>query len=83
MAAHLDRINRVNPSINAIVAKLDDDRLPWARAWDDHEVVDLALGRLRIKRFHRNRHAPLRSILGPESDGSASEAWVAEQAASP
>jgi amidase len=28
MAAHLDRINRVNPSINAIVAKLDDDRCP-------------------------------------------------------
>jgi amidase len=26
MAAHLDRINRVNPLINAIVAKLDDDR---------------------------------------------------------
>ena len=26
MAAHLDRINAVNPAINAIVAKLDDDR---------------------------------------------------------
>jgi amidase len=26
MAAHLERINRVNPTINAIVAKLDDDR---------------------------------------------------------
>src|ERR1700730_4412275 len=26
MAAHLDRINRLNPTLNAIVAKLDDDR---------------------------------------------------------
>ena len=26
MRAHLDRINRVNPRINAIVAKLPDDR---------------------------------------------------------
>ncbi len=26
MAAHLERINRVNPRINAIVAKLDDDK---------------------------------------------------------
>jgi amidase len=26
MAAHLERINRVNPTINAIVAKLDDDQ---------------------------------------------------------
>ena len=26
MAAHLGQINRVNPKINAIVAKLDDDK---------------------------------------------------------
>ncbi len=26
MAAHLDRIARINPQINAIVAKLDDER---------------------------------------------------------
>jgi amidase len=26
MAAHLDRINRLNPTLNAIVAKLDDDQ---------------------------------------------------------
>jgi amidase len=26
MVAHLDRINRLNPALNAIVAKLDDDR---------------------------------------------------------
>jgi amidase len=26
MAAHLERINRINPKINAIVAKLDDDK---------------------------------------------------------
>ena len=26
MAAHLGQINRVNPKVNAIVAKLDDDK---------------------------------------------------------
>ena len=26
MAAHLDRIARINPQVNAIVAKLDDER---------------------------------------------------------
>jgi hypothetical protein len=29
MAAHLERINRVNPTINAIVAKLDGDVWRW------------------------------------------------------
>ena len=31
MAAHLARIARVNPKLNAIVAKLDDERVPRAR----------------------------------------------------
>ena len=47
MAAHLDRINRVNPSINAIVAKLDDDRcLALAAAADQIAAKGAPLGPL-------------------------------------
>ena len=47
MAAHLDRINRVNPSINAIVAKLDDDRcLALAAAADQIAAKGGPLGPL-------------------------------------
>jgi amidase len=44
MAAHLARINRVNPIINAIVAKLDDDRcLAMADAADQRAARGEAL----------------------------------------
>src|SRR5262245_58009639 len=39
MAAHLQRINRVNPKINAIVAKLDDQQcLALAEAADQRSA---------------------------------------------
>src|SRR5712672_1945158 len=39
MAAHLDRIHRLNPTLNAIVAKLDDDRC-LARADDADRAIE-------------------------------------------
>jgi len=47
MAAHLDQINRVNPTINAIVAKLDDDKcLALAAAADQRTARNETLGPL-------------------------------------
>lgn len=47
MAAHLDRINRVNPAINAIVARLDDRRcLALADAADQRLAHDESVGPL-------------------------------------
>ena len=47
MAAHLDQINRVNPTINAIVAKLDDDKcLALAAAADQRAARNETLGPL-------------------------------------
>src|SRR6186713_2640031 len=47
MAAHLDRISRVNPTINAIVAKLDDGQcLALAAAADERAARGEALGPL-------------------------------------
>ena len=47
MAAHLDRIARVNPKINAIVAKLDDERcLALAEAADRRAAKRGPLGPL-------------------------------------
>ena len=47
MAAHLERIHRVNPTVNAIVAKLDDDRcMALAAAADDRRNKKLDLGPL-------------------------------------
>jgi amidase len=47
MAAHLDRINRVNPKVNAIVAKLDDERcLALADDADRRATNGVALGPL-------------------------------------
>src|SRR5580765_7387386 len=47
MAAHLERIKRVNPTVNAIVAKLDDDKcLALAAAADERAVKKEALGPL-------------------------------------
>jgi amidase len=44
MAAHLDRINRVNPKINAIVVKLDDEKcLALADAADQRAATNAAL----------------------------------------
>ena len=47
MTAHLERINRVNPKINAIVAKLDDDRcIALAAEADEKTAKGQALGAL-------------------------------------
>ena len=47
MAAHLERINRVNPTINAIVAKLDDEKcLALAAAADQRAAKKETLGPL-------------------------------------
>lgn len=47
MVAHLERINRVNPTINAIVAKLDDERcLALATAADQQVANGETLGPL-------------------------------------
>ena len=47
MAAHLERINRVNPTINAIVAKLDDEKcLALAAAADQRVAKKETLGPL-------------------------------------
>ena len=47
MAAHLERINRVNPTINAIVAKLDDEKcLALAAAADQRAAKRETLGPL-------------------------------------
>jgi amidase len=47
MAAHLERINRVNPTINAIVAKIDDERCLALAAEADAETAKTdALGPL-------------------------------------
>src|ERR1044071_1855455 len=47
MAAHLERINRVNPTINAIVAKLDDEKcLALAHAADERAAKEEPLGPL-------------------------------------
>ena len=47
MAAHLERINRVNPTVNAIVAKLDDEKcLALAAAADERAAKGEALGPL-------------------------------------
>ncbi len=47
MAAHLERIHRLNPTINAIVAKLDDEKcLALAAAADERAAKSDALGPL-------------------------------------
>jgi len=47
MTAHLERIKRVNPTVNAIVAKLDDDKcLALAAAADERAAKKEALGPL-------------------------------------
>ena len=80
MAAHLERINRLNPRVNAIVAKLDDETcLALADAADERAARGEALPALHglpiafkdlqpAKGFPFTRGSPIYKDVMPEAD---------------
>src|SRR5258705_9273800 len=45
---------------------------PWARAWDGHEVVDLAAGRLALHYAEENPDEVVAALCGPTRPSSTS-----------